>query len=101
MDAAVRIERPLRRRTLLGLALAGGASAAGLLPPIRAGAYATPTADGAKLLLVFLRGGYDAANVVIPVGSPFYYEARPTLAVARPDPANPAQPCPLRSPGMR
>jgi uncharacterized protein (DUF1501 family) len=98
MDAAVRSERPLRRRTLLGLALAGGASAAGLLPPIRAGAYAAPTADGAKLLLVFLRGGYDAANVVIPVGSPFYYEARPTLAVPRPDPANASAALPLAQP---
>jgi uncharacterized protein (DUF1501 family) len=35
-------------------------------------------------LLVFLRGGYDAANLLVPVGSSFYYEARPTIAVARP-----------------
>ena len=38
---------------------------------------------------MFLRGGYDAANVVIPVGSDFYYESRPTIAIPRPDPANP------------
>jgi uncharacterized protein (DUF1501 family) len=43
----------------------------------------------ARLLVVFLRGGYDAANVVAPVSSDFYYVARPTLALARPDPANP------------
>ena len=37
-----------------------------------------------RLLVVFLRGAYDAANVVIPVSSDFYYELRPTLAVPRP-----------------
>jgi len=35
---------------------------------------------------VFMRGGYDAANLLIPFGSDFYYEARPTIAVARPSP---------------
>ncbi len=50
--------------------------------------WAAPKAD-AKLLVVFLRGAYDAANVVIPVSSDFYYQARPTIAVARPNPANP------------
>lgn len=35
-------------------------------------------------LVVFLRGGYDAANLLVPVSSSFYYESRPTLAVARP-----------------
>ena len=34
----------------------------------------------ARLLVVFLRGAYDAANVVVPVGSDFYYQSRPTLA---------------------
>src|SRR5215813_15595851 len=52
--------------------------------------FAAPGAADAKFLLVFLRGGYDAANVVIPIGSEFYYESRPTIALARPDPGNPA-----------
>ena len=56
--------------------------------------WAAPRAD-ARLLIVFLRGAYDAANVVIPTGSDFYYRARPNLAVARPDPANPAAALPL------
>jgi uncharacterized protein (DUF1501 family) len=43
----------------------------------------------ARLLVVFLRGAYDATNVVVPVSSDFYYAARPTIAIARPDPANP------------
>jgi uncharacterized protein (DUF1501 family) len=46
--------------------------------------WAAPKTD-AKLLVVFLRGAYDAANVIIPITSDFYYEARPTLAIHRPD----------------
>src|SRR5580700_8663000 len=46
--------------------------------------WAAPASD-ARLLVVFLRGAYDAANVLVPVSSDFYYSSRPTLAVARPD----------------
>ncbi len=79
----------LSRRDLLKLALVGAAHP--LLPTcgIVSQAFAAPGAADAKFLLVFLRGGYDAANVVIPVGSDFYYEARPTIALPKPDPANP------------
>ena len=45
--------------------------------------WAAPNTD-LRFLVVFLRGAYDAANVVIPVSSDFYYESRPTLAVPRP-----------------
>ncbi len=41
--------------------------------------YAAP--GSTRFLLVFLRGGYDATNVLIPYSSPFYYEARPSLAI--------------------
>ena len=37
-----------------------------------------------RFLLVFLRGGYDAANLLVPVSSNFYYESRPHIAIARP-----------------
>jgi len=37
-----------------------------------------------RFLLVFLRGGYDCANVVIPYSSSYYYDARPNIAVAKP-----------------
>jgi uncharacterized protein (DUF1501 family) len=79
----------LSRRDLLKLALAGAAHP---LLPVRgivSQAFAAPGAGGAKFLLVFLRGGYDAANVVIPVSSDFYYEVRPTIALPKPDRANP------------
>src|SRR5215831_7374491 len=48
--------------------------------------YAGPV-DSPRFLLVFLRGGYDCANVLIPYSSDFYYEARPHIAVAKPDAA--------------
>jgi uncharacterized protein (DUF1501 family) len=44
--------------------------------------YAAPVA-GPRLLVVFLRGAYDAANIVIPTSSDFYYSARPNLAIAK------------------
>jgi uncharacterized protein (DUF1501 family) len=56
--------------------------------------WAAPQAN-ARLLVVFLRGGYDAANVVAPISSDFYYAARPTLALAKPDPADPKSALPL------
>ncbi len=45
--------------------------------------FAAP-ATRTKLLVVFLRGGYDAATLLVPIASPFYYQARPTIAVPRP-----------------
>ena len=50
--------------------------------------WAAPATD-ARLLVVFLRGAYDAANVVVPVSSDFYYHSRPTLGIAKPDVGNP------------
>jgi uncharacterized protein (DUF1501 family) len=62
------------------------ASAALGLSTVAGRVWAAPKAD-ARLLVVFLRGAYDAANVVIPTGSEFYYRVRPNLAVARSDAA--------------
>ena len=73
------MSEPLTRRRCLQLVLG---SAAGLSLRLYAG---PPT--GPRFLLVFLRGGYDATNTLIPYSTSFYYEARPTLAIARPDPA--------------
>jgi uncharacterized protein (DUF1501 family) len=50
--------------------------------------FAAPQSP-ARFLLVFLRGGYDCANFLVPYSSAFYYEARPRIAVPRPDAANP------------
>src|SRR5579871_1822796 len=56
--------------------------------------YAAPQTR-TRLLVVFLRGAYDAANTIIPISSDFYYQSRPTLAVARPNPSDPNAALPL------
>ena len=69
----------MNRRQLLAMAsLLPGLSATGQL-------YAAPRSPG-RFLLVFLRGGYDCANLLVPYSSHFYYESRPNIAIARPDP---------------
>ncbi|ARP94232.1 DUF1501 domain-containing protein [Bordetella genomosp. 13] len=45
--------------------------------------YAAPAAD-ARLLVVFMRGAYDCASLLVPTDSDFYYESRPNIAIARP-----------------
>lgn len=65
----------LRRTFLQGLSLAGLSYHSNLL--------ATPSSSG-QFLLIFLRGGYDAANLLVPYSSSFYYECRPNLALAKP-----------------
>src|SRR5471030_277833 len=72
----------MNRRDLLQF---GGATLAGM--SLAGRLYAAP-ASGPRFLLVFLRGGYDATNLLIPYSSSYYYEARPTIAIARPDPAS-------------
>jgi uncharacterized protein (DUF1501 family) len=76
-----------RRDFLKILGLAAPLTVAGRL-------YAAPQTK-TRLLVVFLRGAYDAANTVVPVASDFYYQSRPTLAIARPNPADPNAALPL------
>ncbi|MEO0564357.1 MAG: DUF1501 domain-containing protein [Chloroflexota bacterium] len=45
--------------------------------------YDNPAGD--VLLVIFLRGGADALNMVVPHGDDTYYAARPRLAIPRPD----------------
>ena len=50
---------------------------------VASGRLIAAPASTPRFLLVFLRGGYDAANVLVPVSSRFYYEVRPNIALAR------------------
>src|ERR1700761_8701396 len=78
----------LHRRDLL--------KAAGAAAPLLVTSKVPSAPKGApKVLVVCLRGAYDAANVVIPVSSDFYYQSRPTLQIARPNPADPLAALPL------
>jgi uncharacterized protein (DUF1501 family) len=67
----------MRRRTFLQLL----GSAAALTSSGRL--FAAPPGSP-RFLLVFLRGGYDCANIVFPYSSSFYYESRPNIAVPKP-----------------
>lgn len=58
-------------------------------------AFAAPAAGKARLLVVFLRGAYDGLNIVAPTSSDFYHVSRPTIALAKPNPAVPDTALPL------
>ena len=79
----------LSRRDVLRVGLAAAMPGVWPFGGLVSRVFAAPAVADVKFLLVFLRGGYDAANVLIPVESDFYYETRPTIAIPRPDPANP------------
>lgn len=85
-------ERVSRRRFLAGSVQ----SAAGLLfgnalvalpswmPRVRlADPHVGPRGD--TLVCIFLRGGADGLNIVVPHGEERYYRERPTIAIPRPD----------------
>lgn len=68
----------MQRRHFLAQTLAALPLAAGTVN-LMAGTPGTP-----RVLVVFLRGAYDAASLLVPLGSSFYYEQRPNIAIARP-----------------
>jgi uncharacterized protein (DUF1501 family) len=67
----------MKRRTLLkSLAALSAAAMAGNL-------WAAP-ASKTRLLFVFMRGGYDATNLLVPISSQYYYQVRPNIAIPKP-----------------
>jgi uncharacterized protein (DUF1501 family) len=72
----------MNRRRLLQLG-GGALLCAGLSGRL----FAAPI-SGPRFLMVFLRGGYDSTNLLVPYSSSFYYESRPNIAIARPDPTS-------------
>jgi uncharacterized protein (DUF1501 family) len=71
-----------RRQFLLSSAAAGAALTVG------GRLYAAPL-DTPRFLLVFLRGGYDCNTMLVPTASDFYRQARPNIAISRPDASDP------------
>ncbi len=73
----------MNRRQLLKCA-AVAATAYAATSTLRVGRlFAAPTTSN-RLLVVFMRGGYDAASLLVPISSKFYYEARPNIAIPAP-----------------
>ena len=75
----------MQRRHFLHTALHTGAAAALGLPGVQLHAATGPATGAPRFLMVFLRGGMDAASLLPPVSSSFYYEVRPDIAIAKPD----------------
>ena len=75
----------MNRRHFLQLATAACAGLASYSTRLWA---ASPSTGNPRFLLIFLRGGYDAANLLVPYQSDFYYQSRPNIAVPKPGDAN-------------
>ena len=75
----------MKRRHLWGCALQASTALALGWPGVRLWAATPPAnANTPKFLFVFLRGGLDAASLLIPLGSSLYHEVRPDIAIAKP-----------------
>ncbi len=83
----------LERRALLGAVWRAGALAAVSTPAwLPRLAFAADGGTARDLIVcVFLRGGADGLTTCVPHGDPAYYDARPRLAVPRPDAAGAAK----------
>ena len=68
--------RHFLQRALVGLPLTAGAVR------LMAASSGSP-----RVLVIFLRGAYDAASLLVPISSTYYYEQRPNIAIARPSSA--------------
>ena len=60
-------------------------SLAALPLAVHAGQLLAAPAAQSRLLFVFLRGAYDAASLLVPTSSDFYYASRPDIAIRRPN----------------
>ncbi|MFN8531069.1 MAG: DUF1501 domain-containing protein [Anaerolineae bacterium] len=80
----------LTRREFIrsGAVVSGALAAQAALPrwmPRYAFAPQQQAARGDVLISIFLRGGADMLNMIVPHGEDAYYQARPQLAIPRPD----------------
>ena len=73
-----------RRHLLQALA----ATTAGPLLASRAVLAAPSAGDTPRFLLVFLRGAYDSASLLVPQRNDFYAESRPNIAIPQPGSAS-------------
>ena len=75
----VQIKSDMKRRNVLNAI--GGLAALSLTSTTRL--LAAPRGTS-RLLVVFLRGGYDACSLLVPISSNFYYTSRPDISIAKP-----------------
>ncbi|MEM6673539.1 MAG: DUF1501 domain-containing protein [Planctomycetota bacterium] len=78
---------PLTRRSFLQAASAAGLS----FSTLRAATFEDDPTGGKRkptLVVVFLRGGVDGLNLIVPYGEDAYYRLRPQLGIRRPGSAD-------------
>ena len=91
----------LDRRRFMAAGL-GGLAGMAAIPTSKVFALAPSrplTRGGApqKLIIANMTGGWDTVNVIIPHGTSEYYNRRPNIALAAPDPLDPAAALPLET----
>lgn len=82
---------PTRRQFLAGSSAFMGAAALGLSPDALAQAL-REQGHPPTLVTIYLRGGADPLNAIVPAGDPDYFKVRPTIAIPAKskNPDNPA-----------
>jgi uncharacterized protein (DUF1501 family) len=73
-----------RRRFLVGCSGAIAALSGAWVSHLAFAEPAAAASDGDILVSIFLRGGIDGLNLVVPHGDPDYAASRPTLRIAQP-----------------
>ena len=73
----------MKRRTLLKTLAAAAAVPLPFPTAAMAGQLWAAPASKTRLLFVFMRGGYDATSLLVPISSQYYYEARPNIAIGK------------------
>lgn len=83
----------MKRRDFIHRLMAAGAGAAAATlhgnPFQTRMRFASAQTTGNVLVVVFQRGGADGLNECVPYGLQEYYDIRPTIAIAPPDPGDP------------
>lgn len=74
---------PSRRSLLMGAAM-GAVAWASSRSALAQIALGSPKSERDILVVVFLRGGADGLNIVVPYAEDAYYRSRPSLAIAAP-----------------
>ena len=78
------MKRQIPRRTFLSRGLMSSALAAGLLSGVSVRNVAASSSSDRVLVVLFLRGGCDGLNTLVPYRDADYYALRPTLGIQPP-----------------
>ena len=69
-----------------------GTSALGVAPQFLFGAEQKAARRRPTLVVIYLRGGADSLNTIVPFGDPMYYQHRPSIGIPRDAGATSARP---------